>query len=145
MPKITRDDIIGPTGLGFTKELYSVIAPDIVAFDVLVDAVISEQAAELAERVGSSVYNDAARLNYVKKAEKCLAAAEMVQRRINIVLGTRGGLGEPSDTRSEQQQRKDYLDQAEIWISKLAQGITVDPPSDFAVRVITSSRFETTS
>jgi len=142
MPKITKDDIIGPTGLGFTKELYSIIAPDQTAFESLVDAVIAEQSGELVARVGSGVYDAAANLTCLKKAEKCLAAAEMIQRRINIVLGTRAGSGEPPDTRSEQQQRKDYLDQAEIWISKLAQGVTTDPSANFASGSLITGHFE---
>jgi hypothetical protein len=141
MPKITKDDIIGPTGLGFVLELYSIIAPDQTAFEILVNAVIAEQAAELQERAGLAVYDAAANLTYVKKAEKCLTAAEMIQRRINIVLGTRSGSGEPPDTRSEQQQRKDYLDKAEEWIAKLAQGVTTDPSANFASGALVTSHF----
>jgi len=145
MAKITRDDIIGPTGLGFTKELYTAIAPDGTAFDGLVSAVITEQAAELLERVGTTVYNDAAKLTYVKKAEKCLAAAELIQRRINIILANAQAVGQEIDTSNERSQRRDYLDQAGSWIAKLAQGVTTDPSSEIAMTVITSSRFEATT
>ena len=82
--KISRTDISGPTGLGFVKELYTSIASTEEAFNALVDAVIAEQAGELSDRIGTTAYNAAANLTYVQKAEKCLTAAEMIQRRINM-------------------------------------------------------------
>jgi len=145
MSKITKDDITGPTGLGFTKELFAPIVTDDTAFDGLVDAVIAAQSAELSDRIGATVYNLAANATYVKKAEKCLVAAELVQRRINISLGNAVANGDKLDTTAFRLQRKDYLDEAEEWIGKLAQGVTTDPTSDFASGALVSSHFDTTT
>jgi glycerol-3-phosphate dehydrogenase len=145
MSKITKDDIIGPTGLGFTKELYSVIAADDAAFNTFVEAIITEQAAELAERVGSTVYAAAANLTYLKRAEKCLTAAELIQRRINIILANIQATGNEIGTKAEADQRREYLTQAEGWIAKLAQGITTDPSADFASGSLVTDHFGTVS
>jgi len=146
LSKITAQNI---KDLGFLQALFSVMAADETAFTALITAVISDKSLELQGRIGTTAYDDATvpRATYVKLAEKYLAAAEMVQRRINIVLGTRGGTGDPPDTRSEQQQRKDYLDQAEVWIAKVAQSVTTDPSADFACGALVTSHFgdDTTS
>lgn len=141
VPKIARTDISGPTGLGFVKELYSSIAPSEEAFNTLVDAVIAEQAGELSDRIGTA-YNAAANLTNVKKAEKCLTAAEMIQRRINIILANIQASGAEGSTKAEEAQRKAYLDKAEEWIAKLAQGVTTDPSASFASGALVTSHFE---
>ncbi len=112
MAKITRTDIIGPLGLGFTQELFSVIAATAAAFDTLVDAVIAEVSLELEGRIGSALYADATVPNatYVKLVEKYLTAAEMLSRRINIVLGSKQGKGEDISIDAEQKQLQAYLD-----------------------------------
>ena len=142
MPKITRNDIIGPLGLGFTKEMFSPLVADDTAFFELIDSVIAEQATDLAERVGQSAYNASANLANLKKAEKALTAAELFRRRINILLGTTPGSGQEVSTASERQQRKDYLDDAEKWIGKIVQGAIVDQPSDFASGSLVTGHFE---
>ncbi len=112
MPKITRDDIIGPKGLGFTREMFNAIVQDDQTFNDFVDAIIAEKALELEGRIGTTVYNDASQPNatYVKLAEKYLCAAEMVDRRINIVLGQAVGAGQEIDTTAIRKQKQDYLD-----------------------------------
>jgi glycerol-3-phosphate dehydrogenase len=142
MPKILRTDITGPTGLGFQQALYSAIAGTDEAFNTLVDAVITEQAANLSDRIGSSVYNDAAKLTYVKNAEKCLTAAEMIRRRINIILANIQASGTEIGTIVEQKQRQSYLDEAEVWITKLAQGVTTDATASFTSGALVTSHFE---
>lgn len=141
MAKITTSDL---KSLGFIREMFGPIAPDDMAFDDLLTAVIAEQALQLSGRIGTALYNDAASPNadYVKLAEKNLCAAEMLQRKINIILGNTASRGEEFSTTPERNQRKDYLAEAESWIGKLAQGVTTDPPSDVAVNVITASRFD---
>ncbi len=145
MSKITRNDIIGPKGLGFIKEMYTaIVGNEDQAFADLVDSVITEKAAELEGRIGSVIYNDTAEPNVssVRKAERCLTAAEMIQRRINIVLAQPVGPGQEMNTVNERKQRQDYLDQAEVWIGKLAQGVTTDSASgDFGCRVVSTSHF----
>ena len=140
MPKITKDDITGPTGLGLIRELFSAIAKDDTAFDAFVDSIITDQSAELQDRIGSAAYNLSANATYVKKAEKCLTAAEMVRRRINIVLGNAQAAGQEISTRNEEKQRDEYLSQAEVQISKLAQGVTTDQP-DFSCGAVVTSHF----
>jgi hypothetical protein len=144
MAKITRYDLIGPTGLGFVQAMFSVIAPDDLSFEQFVDAVIAEQALILEGRVGGAAYTATTgpTKDYVKLAEKFLAAAELVQRRINIILGNAQGAGQELDTSNERKQRSDYLSQAEIWITKAAQGVTADPSADIAVATVLTSRFE---
>lgn len=141
MAKTTISDL---KSLGFNREMFSAIAPDDVAFDALLTAVIAEHALQLSGRIGTTLYADTTSPNadYVKLAEKYLSAAELMQRRINITLGAVVSRGEDFSTEPERRQRKDYLDQAEIWIGKLAQGVTVDAPSEIGVRVITSTRFD---
>ncbi len=143
MAKITRDDIIGPTGLGFTQAMFKPLVSDETQFGNLVDAVLAEKAEELEERVGSSVYADAANLRYLKNAERCMTAAELLRRRITILLANVTAAGDPIRTDAEQAQMKDYLAQAETWISKLAQGVTADSPTgEFACGALITSHFE---
>jgi hypothetical protein len=143
MAKITKDDIRGPRGLGFTREMYGAIVKNDMEFDALVDAVISEQADILSGRIGSTAYNLAANLTNVKKSEKSLSAAEMVGRRINIILGDAVGGGQDANkTYDLRLQRDKYLDDAEIWIAKIAQGVTADPASDFSSGSLVTSHFE---
>ncbi len=112
MSKISHSDILGPTGLGFTKEMFGGIVSGDQQFSDLVDAIIAEKAPELEGRIGSSVYSDAAQPNatYVKLAEKYLVAAELVDRRINVLLGQSVGAGQEIDTTAARKQKQDYLD-----------------------------------
>lgn len=140
MSKITVQDI---KDLGFAQPLYSVIADSESAYNELVTAVIAEQADELLERIGTTAYNAAANATYVKKAEKCLSAAEMLQRRINIILGSKQGKGDEIGIENERRQRQDYLDKAESEIAKLAQGVTTDSATgDFACGSLVTTHFE---
>lgn len=113
MPKITKDDIAGPKGLGFIREMFGAICPDEAAFELFITGIIADQALELEGRIGTTAYNDLATPNaiYVKKAERCLVAAEMIQRRINVLLGNAAGAGQELDTSNEHKQRQAYLDQ----------------------------------
>lgn len=140
MPKITRDNIIGPKGLGFTFAMFSPIAGEETAFHELVDDVIEEQAAELFDRIGSAAYDLAANATYVKKAEKNLVAAELVRRRINVILNNMNSAGNEISTENEHKQRKDYLDEAEKWIAKLADG-SVASSAEFASGALITSHF----
>jgi hypothetical protein len=140
MSKITRSDIIGPTGLGFTQAMFSAIAGTQTAFEELVDAVIADQAAELSDRLGSTAYDLAANLAYVKKTEKNLAAAELIRRRINVILNSINGAGAELSTENERKQREDYLAEAETWIAKIASGTTADG-QDFACGALVTSHF----
>ena len=137
MAKNTANDI---TGLGFTAEMFGETAkPDFLSF---IDGILSEQSVILEGRTGSSRYaaTTSPVKDYVKRAEKCLVAAELVQRRINIILGNTVGAGREIDISHEAAQKKAYLDEAEMWITKLVGGISADT-GDFASGVLITSHF----
>ncbi len=115
-------------------------------FKTFIDGAIANQSKQLQGRIGLTRYNDTTSPNvdYVFDAELSLTAAEMVQRRINIVLGFSSGKDNPSDTRSEQQQRKDYLDQADMWVEKIVAGGGEDSVS-FACGSLVTSHFDESS
>ena len=91
-------------------------------FDDFLASIITEQSEALAGRIGQSTYDTFLQpaASYIKRAEKCFVAAEMVQRRINIILGNVVGAGQEIDTRNERAQRKAYLDEAEAWLSNIS-------------------------
>ena len=142
MAKTTAPEILN---LGFTPEAFRKNSTDFGEF--VLDA-INNQAEELAARIGQAAYDSTSEPNktYVKKAEKNLVAAEMLQRRINLIVGNANGTGEALDTSSERAQREDYLEHAEFWITKLvATGGTVEEnPEDlsgFASGSLVTSHF----
>lgn len=141
MSKIARADITGALGLGFTQSMFSSIASTAVLFDSLVDAIIAEEASRLEERVGSAAYALAANIVFLKNAEKCLTAAELIRRRINALLGIAQTAGQEVSAENERRQRKDYLDEAETWIGKVSQGVTTDGP-EFSCGSLVTSHFE---
>jgi len=134
MAKTVTSDI---TGLGFIKEMYSSLASTDEEFEVLIGEVISEQSAILEGRIGQDAYTASTEplASSVKRAEKCLVAAELVQRRINIILGNAVGAGQEINISHEAAQKKAYLDEAEKWIAKLGEG-------DYAGGVVESSHFD---
>jgi hypothetical protein len=136
MAKVTAGDI---TSLGFKKEMFGRSSD--AEFTTFINDVISDQAALLEGRVGSSVYADTTSpvKDYVKRAEKALCAAEMVSRRINIVLGNITGTGQELDITSEEKQRDKYLEEAENRILKLTA--YAGDSGDVCFGVIASSHF----
>ncbi len=149
MPKITAKDI---TDLGFTQAMFSVIAKTDTAFGELITGVIAEIALELEGRIGSTAYNDATVPNatYVKLAEKCLTAAEMLQRRINVMVQNVHGGGQEFSTDAERKQRQDYLDKVfgntranppvTGLIEKIVAGSSTDG-ADFSCGSVVTSHF----
>ncbi len=149
MPKNTNQDI---KNLGFTQAMYEVIAADDTAFNALIDNILAEQAAELEGRIGTVAYNDGSSPNatYVKLAEKYLTAAEMLQRRINIILGNSQGADQEINTDNERKQRQDYLNKVfgnpdtdppvTGFIEKIASGSGTDS-SSFVCGSLVSSHF----
>ncbi len=109
MAKTTFDDV---DKLRFTKEMFSLT--DGGAFEDMVNEVISEQSGLLAGRLGTLYDSETSPIKeYVKRAEKCLIAAELVQRRINIILGNAVGTGREIDISHEAAQKKVYLNEAQ--------------------------------
>jgi hypothetical protein len=135
MAKITIDDILG---LQFKKELYGIDLDD--DFDTFIEGVIAEQALIIEGIVGYSTYASATSptKDFVKRAEKCYVAAEMVQRRINIILSNVVGAGNEIDVSHEGAQKKAYLDEAKMWLSRLTN-------DDFACGALETSHFESTT
>lgn len=138
MPKITAQEIIE---LGFGPGMFKLT--DESEFSDFVGSIISGQSIILQGRIGTTVYDSATSptKDYVKQAEKCLVAAELVQRRINMILGNAPGAGREIDISHEGAQRKVYRDEAEAWIAKLIGDITSDS-NDFASGVLVTSHFE---
>ena len=114
------------------------------SFKAFIDPVIAEQALQLSGRIGVTLYNSTTSPNAdnIKLAEKCLTAAEMIRRRINIILANIQASGTEIGTIVEQKQRQDYLSEAEVWIAKLAQGVTSDPSAVFTSGALVTSHFE---
>ena len=136
MAKITAQNIID---LNFVAEMFGKTSAN---FNALIDLVIAEHAAILSGRIGSSEYASTASptKEYVARAELCLVAAEMIQRRMNRILGNVVGTGNALDITMERKQRQDYLDEADSLIEKIAAGITADS-DNFASGVLESSHF----
>lgn len=136
MSKVTATDI---SNLGFKKEMFQKsLDGDFTAF---INDIIAEQALLLEGKVGSTLYASATSplKDYVKRSEKALCAAEMVSRRINIILNNVSGAGQELDISSEEKQRDAYLKEADNWILKLTT-YTSDS-GDVAFGVSTSSHF----
>jgi hypothetical protein len=88
-----------------------------------VETIISEQADLLACEIGE-LYDsiDTPYPVYVKRAEKCLIIAELIRRRINVILGSIPGVGREIDLTPEQTQRDKYLEEAEALILRIKSG-----------------------
>lgn len=140
MAKVTAQNI---TDLNFVPEMYGKTTAN---FSAYIDAVIAEQSKILEGRVGVSNYalTTSPAKEYIARAELCLAAAEMIQRRMNRILGNVVGTGNALDITMERKQRQDYLDEAEKIIQKIVDGVTADS-SDFASGVLETSHFEESS
>ena len=138
MPKVEAQEIMD---LGFTAEMFKKETGS--GFSGYIDGIISEQSVILQGRVGTSKYGSTTSpaKDYIKRAEKCLVAAELVQRRINIILGNAVGAGREIDISHEGAQKKAYRDEADDLIAKLASNVTSDS-NDFASGVLVTSHSE---
>lgn len=131
MAKTTADDILD---LKFKKELYYIDTDD--GFETYIEGIIAEQSLILQGIVGSSTYasTSSPTTDFVKRAEKCMVAAEMVQRRINVIFSNIQGAGTEINVSHEGAQKKAYIDEAKMWIGKLTS-------EDFACGMIETSHF----
>ncbi len=136
MAKVSEQEVID---LGFTPEMFRKSDEGLTT---LVAEIIEERASHLLGRLGSSYDSSNTTIQEsVKRAEKCLVAGELLERRINIILGNVHGAGEEISTKNEEKQRGRYLAEAEKLIQKIVEGITTDS-SDFAMGVLQSSHFD---
>lgn len=131
--KATPQDI---KDLGFVSEEFG-SPPDFTAY---IQAILDEQEALLSDRVSAAAIANSALATYVKRAEKCLAAAELLQRRVNRLAGN-----VDTDTASMLSQlkkaRQDYLDEADRIIPRLVSG-SVSDGTDAAFGSTASSHFD---
>ena len=135
MPKITSGDL---ATLGFTAAMFSL---DESGFAAMATELIAEQAALLEGRIGSLVY--AATENptaaFVKRAEKCLVAAELLQRRF-VIISQEIQAADGMDAFKLRKTQQRYLDEAESLIQRIANGTSSDS-SGYSGSVATSSHF----
>lgn len=73
--------------LGFAWEMFSPADVEEEGFDDFIQGALDENVDRIKDVIGSSAYDNAARLSDIKKIEKYLAAAELWRRRANIVQG----------------------------------------------------------
>ncbi len=137
MPKNEATDI---KSLGFTFEMFSLA--DDTAFDIFIGEVLDEQAKILEGRLGAETYNAVVSpwQENVKRAEKAMVAAELIGRRINIILSNVSGAGQEIDTKNEEKQRLKYEREAEDLIGKLISGISLEQQG-FSSGVLVTSHF----
>ncbi|GAB63100.1 MAG: hypothetical protein DWB56_06740 [Candidatus Jettenia sp.] len=137
MGKNTAQEIID---LGFIREMFR--KEDDAALSTFIDGVISEQTKILEGRIGSAAYASVISpvQDYVKRAEKCLAAVELIGRRIMILLSNVPGAGQAVDIRSEERKRDYYMNEAHALIAKIVAGVTADGDG-MGFGVVESSHF----
>jgi hypothetical protein len=140
VPKITTANI---TALGFSAGMFAL---NTEAFTTMVTDLIDEQAALLEGRIGSTVYASTSNPTaaYVTRAEKCLVAAELLQRRF-VILSQEVQAADGMDAFKVRKTRKEYIDEADQLIDRIVNGQSSDS-SGYSGSVATSSHFaETTS
>jgi len=137
MPKTAAADI---KALGFTFGQFNLATA--AEFDAWLDAAIAEQALLLEGRIGSTIYSTTATpaSTYVKRAEKCLVAAELFQRRAIAIAGNAQPNGEEPVTASLDVQQKKYRTEAQELIDRLVAG-SVSDDTGFASGVSVTSHF----
>ncbi len=135
MAVITVDDI---RAMGFSMEMLGIDTDS--RFEDLVESIIDEQAGILEGRIGSTSYSSsqAPGANWVKRAEKCLVSAELVNLRRTQTISNAVQTGEKPETTPLERQRKDFLAEAETYIVKIISGVTVDN-NEYSSAVVVSS------
>ncbi len=133
MAKATPDNV---KALGFTYEMVKDIAADESAFLSLIKDILEMNEGEVREALGS-VYDDAAKVNDVKRVEAYLAAAELWDRAANIVLKNRQVSGGENAllNMTEKLLAEDYRARSSKIIDRLKGR------SDFSISVGSSSHF----
>jgi hypothetical protein len=119
--------------LGFNQSMFSALE-EVVDFDAFIQEILDENVDEIKEAIGSSVYDDATKLADVIRIEKYLAAADLWNRRANIVLTNRAISGSEgaSSSLSESKLEEKYRERAEKIMNRLA-GYDNDSPFSMSV------------
>jgi len=140
MPKTIVADI---ESLGFKFEMFHIPQGE---WHKYVSDVIASASAILAGRIGSARYANTTSpvKDYAKRAEICLCAAEMLERRINIRLANVVVSGASEYNRDapnmEERARANYLAEAESLILKIVSDAT-ETGAGYASRVYVSDPF----
>lgn len=134
MAKASPQEVID---LGFSYEMFAPIVSDDGGLSEIAAEILDENVSEVKEAVGASAYESADNLKDVKRIEKYLAAAELWDRKANLVLKNRtvGGSGTTLLNMTERILADDYRDRARKIIERL-QG-----RQGFAVTAESSSHF----
>ena len=112
----------------------------VLDFDAFLQGIIDEQEALLSDRVGVSVLSNSSLAIHVKRVEKCLTAAELLQLRINRLSGN-VDVESAALISQLKKARQDYQDEAERIIPRLVAG-SVSDGSDVAFGFNSSSHFD---
>jgi len=136
MPRVTVENI---KDLGFTAGMFGL--DDTSSLELFLQDIIDDTSAVLEGITGTAVYNSVQTptSGYVKRAEKCMVAAELLQRRINKVLNNVVAADDKISTKNEEKQRISYLDEAEKLIDILT-GKTI-----FGFNILKTSHFDETA
>jgi hypothetical protein len=112
----------------------------VLDFDMFLQGILDEQEALLSDRVGAAAIASGKLLTHVRRTEKCLTAAELLQLRINHLSGN---VDADSALLISQlkKARQDYQDEAERIIPRLVSG-SVSDGSDAAFGSSVSSHFD---
>lgn len=130
MPKASPQEVID---LGFSHEMFAPVVSDDGGLNEIAAEILDENAAEVKEAIGASAYESADNLKDVKRIEKYLAAAELWDRKANLVLKNRtvGGSATNLLNMTERLVADDYRDRARKIIDRLQgrQGFAITAES----------------
>jgi hypothetical protein len=120
----------------FVAEEFNTVAD----FDAFLQGILTEQEALLTDRVGAATVANSLFATHIKRAEKCLAGAELMQLRINRLAGNVDANSAIIITQLKK-ARTDYQDEVERIIPRLVAG-SVSDGSDAAFGFNSSSHFD---
>lgn len=133
VPSVT--DIIS---MGFIFQMFGF--PSEAELKLAVKSLIAEHGAILSGRIGSTAYSGTTEptATYVKRALKCLVAADLCQMRINR-LAQDIKQDDGTDALKLRRQRADYLAEAELLTGKIE--VSAGSGNDFATGTVITSHF----
>lgn len=129
MAKAIASDVIN---LGFSNEMFDSI-PGFSDLDSFIEFILSENIDEVKAEIGANVYDDATKLEDVKRIEKYKAAEELWYRRAGIVLSM--AVPDGPDGRAEEKQAKRFGHKAKMIIDRLNGYKSVSFSSETSERV----------
>lgn len=124
--------------LGFTFEMFRPTVAEEGEFTPFIQSVLDDNVAEVKALIGASVYDDAAKVSDVKRLEVYLAAAELWERKGNMVLRDRVVSGDNSVNITESIKAEEYREKARAIVQRVQSS---GGSSGFASSVEESSHF----